>query len=78
MDEVCSNVNNKLTIKLFRLNQKYSNLITKIFNDNELKGKEKLAVILLKEKDDYIVGKSISLQMITLCCVNILDDMFFD
>lgn len=35
-----------------------------------MKGKEKLLVMLLKEKDDFIVGKSISLQMVTLCIVN--------
>jgi hypothetical protein len=47
-----------------------ANLTSKIFNDTELRGKEKLLVMLLKEKSDLVVGKSISLEMITLCCVS--------
>jgi hypothetical protein len=45
-------------------------LTAQIFNDSKMKGKEKLLVMLLKEKSDLVVGKSISLEMITLCCVS--------
>lgn len=47
-----------------------ANLTANIFKDSEMKKKEKLLVMMLKEKNDLVVGKSISLEMVTLCCVS--------
>lgn len=43
--------------------------MTKIFNDSNFRRKEKLVVMLMSQNSDFIVGKTISLQLITLVCV---------
>lgn len=48
----------------------YAKVMTKIFNDSNFKRKEKLVVMLMSQDSDFVVGKTISLQLITLVCVS--------